>query len=197
MFRVTLITGGLLAILGITVAPRSAYTQDSVPGTDAIAQAIVTESLGITAGEKVLILGPVREMQLLEDLTFHVRNQGAFPLLTITSDRLAERELDVSSRYDGDTDAFELALMDVIDVSLVVAPDMAPDLLTRLPPERLATQNAAYEPIARRFQERGIRFLEIGNSLAPTEWRARQAGMSKDSLAAMFWEGIGVDYAQL
>jgi leucyl aminopeptidase (aminopeptidase T) len=197
MLRSMLAITGLTAILAAALAPRSGHAQNSAPDTDAIARTIVTKSLGITEGEKVLIVGPVREMQLLEDLAFHVRNIGAFPLLTITSDRLMEREMEAPARYDGETDALELALMDVIDVSLVVAPDMAPELLAKFSPERMAAQGAAYEPIARRSRENAVRFLELGNSLAPTEWRAEQAGMSRDALAAMFWDGVGVDYAEL
>jgi leucyl aminopeptidase (aminopeptidase T) len=155
-------------------------------------------NLGVVEGEKVLIVGPAREMQLLEDLAFHVRNVGAFPLLSVTSDRLMEREsLELPSRYDSQTDALELALVDVIDAELVVAPDMAPDVFAKVPPERLAAQFAANEPVQRRARERGVRSLEIGNSLAPTEWRAEQAGMSREALATMFWEGIAVDYAEL
>ncbi|HYO46822.1 MAG TPA: aminopeptidase, partial [Gemmatimonadota bacterium] len=198
MIRSTLGTIGLAATLAILFASDLTRAQSTAPDTDAIARTIVTTSLGITEGEKVLIVGPVREMQLLEDLTFHVRSLGAFPLLTITSDRLMEREsTEVPSRYDETTDALQLALMDVIDVWLVVAPDMAPDLLADVPPERMAAQGAAFQPINHRSRERGIRFLEIGNSLSPTDWRAEYAGMSKDALSATFWEGVRVDYVEL
>jgi leucyl aminopeptidase (aminopeptidase T) len=183
-----------LAVLGL-VTPVQA--QSSAPDTHAIARTIVTQNLEITEGEKVMISGPVREIHLLEDLAFHVRNVGAFPLLTITSDRLMERGNEVPSRYDDVTDAFELALMDLVDVTLVVAPDWHPAILASLPPERLAARDAAYQPIARRVRERGVRFLEIGNSLSPTDWRAERAGMSKDALSAMFWGGIAVDYLAL
>ena len=198
MSRSMLAATGLAAVVAVALAPRSGFAQSVAPDTDAIARTIVTENLGIAEGEKVLISGSVRDMQLLEDLAFHVRSVGAFPLLTVTSHRRMEREsMELPARYDSETNALELALMDAIDVSLLVAPDMSPDLMASIPPERLAAQNAAYEPINRRTRERSVRFLEFGNSLAPTEWRAAQAGMSKDALAAMFWEGVGVDYAEL
>lgn len=82
------------------------------------------------------------------DAAFHVWRLGAFPLLTITIDRLMEREsIEIPSRYNGRTDA------------------------SSIPPERLAAWNAAVEPINRRSRERGIRFLEIGNAISPTDWR--------------------------
>lgn len=198
MLRPGLVAIGLGVVVGIFPTPQSGHAQGAAQDTDAFAKAIVTTNLGVAEGEKVLIVGPVREMELLEDLAFHVRNVGAFPLLTVTSDRLMEREsVELPARYDSQTDALELALMDLIDVSLVVAPDMAPELFAKVPPERLAAQFAAYEPIDRRSRERNVRFLEIGNSLAPTEWRAEQAGMSREDLETVFWDGIAVDYAEL
>jgi leucyl aminopeptidase (aminopeptidase T) len=198
MLRSGLVPIGLGVVLSVSLAPQTGHAQGAAPDTDAFAKAIVTTNLGVTEGEKVLIVGPAREMELLEDLAFHVRNVGAFPLLTVTSDRLMEREsAELPSRYDSQTHALELALMDLIDVELVVAPDMAPELLAKVPPERLAAQFAAYQPIEARARGRNVRSLEIGNSLAPTEWRAEQAGMTKEALAAVYWDGIAVDYAEL
>jgi leucyl aminopeptidase (aminopeptidase T) len=198
MLRSRLVVIGLGVVLAVLLLPQSGHAQGEGPDTDAFAKTIVTDNLDVSEGEKVLIVGPVREMELLEELAFHVRSLGAFPLLSVTSDRLMEREaLELPSRYDSQTDALELALMDVIDIELVVAPDMAPDVFAEIPPERLAAQLAATEPILRRAQGRGVRTLEIGNSLAPTEWRAEQAGMSREALATMFWEGIAVDYSEL
>ncbi len=188
---------GLAAVLAAGLMPRSGEAQSAAPDTDAIARTIVTQNLGITVGEKVLIFGPVREMHLLEDLVFHVRNVGAFPHLVVTSDRLLERDNAVPSRYDDVTDAFELALVDLVDVELVVAPDWHPSILAGLSPERLAARTAAFQPIINRTRERGTRFLEIGNGLSPIDWRAEQVGMSMDDLSSMFWSGISIDYAEL
>ena len=187
----------LTAFVVVSITPAVSRAQNSAPDTDAIARTVVTQNLGVTEGEKVLIFGPVREIHLLEDLAFHVRNVGAFPLVTITSDRMVERGNEVPSSYDAVTDAFELALMEFVDATLVVAPDWHPGVLADLPPDRFAARNAAYQPISRRARERRVRFLEIGNGLSPTDWRAEQAGMSKDDMTSMFWSGISLDYAEL
>jgi leucyl aminopeptidase (aminopeptidase T) len=172
--------------------------QSQVPDTDAIARTVVSDHLGITAGEKVLIMGPVREIRFLEDLAFHVRRVGAFPLLNPTSDRLVGRlATEVPANYNETTDAFQLALMELADVWLVIAPDIDPGLLAGIPPERLAAQDAAFEPIVRRMRERGVRFLEIGNGLFPTDWRADRSGLSTEDLSNAFWGGMGVDHAEL
>lgn len=195
-------THSMIAVIGLAaIAALGSVTrvqaQSSAPDTDAIARTVVTQNLGVTEGEKVLISGPAREIQLLEDLAFHARNAGAFALVTVTSDRMMERGNEVPSRYDAVTDAFELALMEIVDATLVVAPDWHPGVLAALPPDRFSARNAAYQPISRRARERGVRFLEIGNGLSPTDWRAEQAGMSKDAMASMFWAGISLDYAEL
>src|SRR5687768_17087580 len=108
MIRSMLVAVGFAAVAALGLVSR-AEGQSAIPDTDAIARTIVTQNLGITEGEKVLIFGPLREIHLLEDLAFHVRNVGAFPLVTITSDRMMERANEVPSRYDAVTDSFELA----------------------------------------------------------------------------------------
>jgi leucyl aminopeptidase (aminopeptidase T) len=171
--------------------------QNPVPDTDAIARMMVANA-GIEEGQKVLIGGQAGELRLLEDLAVQVRKVGAFPHIAIWSDRLTERMIaDVPASFDGQTDAFELALMDIVDVSLLVTPDTDPDLLASAPPERLAARFAAFQPIDERMKERSVHFLELGNRLFPTAWRAVQAGLSQEALASVFWEGVEIDYDEL
>src|SRR5688572_123991 len=99
MIRSMLVASGFATLAALGFVTR-AQAQSSAPDTDAIARTIVTQNLGITEGEKVLISGPAREIRLLEDLAFHVRNAGAFALVTVTSDRMLERGNEVSHRYD-------------------------------------------------------------------------------------------------
>lgn len=171
--------------------------QSSAPDTDAIARMMVANAR-IEEGEKVVIRGPVDEIQLLENLAVEVRKVGAFPHITVYSDRLTERmSADVPASFDTQTDAFELALMDMVDASLFVTPDSDPDLLADVPPERLAAWWAAFQPIDERIRERSIRFVELGNRLFPTQWRAEEAGMSQEALASVFWAGVEIDYDEL
>jgi hypothetical protein len=45
--------------------------------------------------------------------------------------------------------------------------------------------------------KRGVRNVQIGNGLYPTEWRARRLGIGQRELADTFWTAVNVDYAQL
>ena len=174
------------------------WAQDSPPDTDAIARTLVVENTGIEEGDKVLILGPERERQLLEDLNVQVRKAGAFPLLAVTSDQLERRLVDeVPSAYDAQTDSLMLELMGIVDAQIFVAVDPPPDIIMGLAPERLAARFAAFLPIDQRMRERDVRFLEVGNQLFPTAWRAEQFQVPRERLASMFWEAVAVDYGEL
>jgi leucyl aminopeptidase (aminopeptidase T) len=42
-----------------------------------------------------------------------------------------------------------------------------------------------------------VRFVEVGNNMYPTAWRAERYGMSQDELANTFWNGVNLDYSEL
>jgi aminopeptidase len=42
-----------------------------------------------------------------------------------------------------------------------------------------------------------MRFVEVGNGLYPTAWRARRFGMSHEALTQKFWQSVNVDYSNL
>ncbi len=73
---------------------------------DAIAKKLVHEAAGVREGDKVLITGGVRDLERLEDLAVHVRMLGAFPLISIGSDRMTRRMYDdVPAKYDAQTES--------------------------------------------------------------------------------------------
>jgi leucyl aminopeptidase (aminopeptidase T) len=168
------------------------------PDYDALARTIVTQNAGVRAGDKVLILGSVRDLELLEDLSVQARAVGAFPLIEISSERLIKRMFDdVPAEHDTEMDAMAMALTEIVDVVIEVPVGAEPGLLAHVPPERFATRATANQAIDERNRERGVRYVEVGNELYPTEWRAEQWGITKDALADLFWDGIAVDYAEL
>ncbi|MGE5447968.1 MAG: hypothetical protein ACM3PR_06370, partial [Bacteroidales bacterium] len=59
--------------------------------TEALAQKLVNQCAHIKEGEFVMISGGVRDLQLLEDIAVNVRKLGAFPLVSIESDRMTRR----------------------------------------------------------------------------------------------------------
>src|SRR5262249_38752744 len=63
----------------------------AVVDAEAIANRLTTQVTGIKEGDVVFIDGGVRDLELLEDLVTDTRKVGAFPLLTIRSDRMAKK----------------------------------------------------------------------------------------------------------
>ena len=184
-----------LAILLASI-PGQAWGQNSLD-SGTLARMMVANAR-VEEGENVLIRGPVSEIRILEDLAVEVRKIGAFPHIAVYSDGLTEKMFaEVPASFDTQTDAFELALMDIVDVGLFVSPGYHPELFADLAPERLAAQLAAYQPIDQRMREQSVRFVDLGNGLFPTEWRAEQTGLSEETLSSLFWDGVDVDYEEL
>jgi leucyl aminopeptidase (aminopeptidase T) len=183
----------------------SADTAPAVPSgattgldTDAIARRLVTESAGVDAGDIVMISGGVRDLRLLEDLAVQVRRLGAFPLLTVSSDRLVRRLWDdVDPSLDSQEPVLGLELTEIADVMISVDFGETDDLLAHIPPERRAARAAANQVTQELASERGIRFVSLGNGLYPTASLAERFGMPSEDLSRIFWEGVGADPAEL
>jgi leucyl aminopeptidase (aminopeptidase T) len=47
------------------------------------------------------------------------------------------------------------------------------------------------------MMKRGVKGINLGNGMYPTEARAKQFGMTLDELTEMFWNGVNVDYPKL
>ncbi|MBA3659605.1 MAG: aminopeptidase [Gemmatimonadales bacterium] len=47
------------------------------------------------------------------------------------------------------------------------------------------------------MQRRGVRQVQLGNGLYPTEDAARQFGLDRERLAEIFWRGVNTDYGRL
>ena len=54
-----------------------------------VAARIATRNLGVKPGEPVLIFGTPEHIRLLEDIAVQVRKAGGWPLITVSSERLA------------------------------------------------------------------------------------------------------------
>ncbi len=165
---------------------------------DELAQRIVTQSARVNEGEIVYISGGMRDLELLEDLATHVSKVGAFPLVTLSSDRMIKRSfVDVPAKYDSQEPKLDLALFDFVDAVIVVDSIETADLLEGVSAERRAAREKAFAPVNKKFVDNSVRFVEVGNGLYPTSWRAQRFAMSQGALAKSFWEGVNVDYSGL
>jgi aminopeptidase len=191
----------ILATATLLFAGGIQPAQAQSPGTEAqTAQRIVGQTAGVTKGEIVQIEGTPRDVRLLEKLATEVRKKGAFPLVTLSSDRIIKSSYtEVSAELDSQAPKLDLALADIVDVLIAVGDFESPDLLADVPDiaARRSARGKAFEPVIKKQVASNLRLVEINNGLYPAAWRAKRFGTSEDELARIFWQGVNVDYANL
>jgi leucyl aminopeptidase (aminopeptidase T) len=166
------------------------------PDAAAISNRLVTQVAGVKEGDVVFVNGGVRDLELLEDLVTDARKVGAFPLLTIDSDRMAKKYFDeVPEKYDTQPPDFDLKLAALPTVVIGIDSNEAEDVLAGVSPTRLANRARTYEPLGELYQKRNVRQVAVGNGLYPTEWNAKHFGISRDELAKTFWAAVNTDYS--
>jgi aminopeptidase len=165
---------------------------------EALANRIVTQSAGVKEGDIVLVAGGVRDFELLEDLNTDVRKVGAFPFLTVGSDRMLKKYYEeVPAKYDSQFPDLDSKIANMVGVVIGVDSSETEDALANAPKERVAAVGKAQEPIGDIFLKRNVRQVSIGNDLYPTAWRASHYGISQDELAKTFWNAVNTDYSSV
>lgn len=163
---------------------------------EALSNRLVTQVAGIKEGEIVFINGGVRDMELLENLATDVRKAGAFPLLTVNSDRLFKKYYEeVPDKYDSQAPDLDLKLATLPAATIGIDSNEADDIASGISQRRLAAVGKAGEPVADLYLKRNVRQVNVGNGLYPTGYRAQRFGMSQDDLAKTFWEAVNSDYS--
>lgn len=191
--RATLAVGLLAMLISGCKQKESADTD-----YEALAQKLVTQCTNVQEGDFVLITGGVRDVELLEDLAVQVRMLGAFPLISLGSERITRRYYDeVQAKYDAQTPGFNLALANLVTAVISVDYGETLELLADVPAERITTVNKAGTPVNIRMIERNVRQVNLGNGLYPIAALASQFGVSQDELSSIFWDGVNTDYSQL
>ena len=182
-----------------TTTPSPTAAQKKSPtDMEQLAQRLVNQSAGVKENDIVMISGGVRDIELLENIATNVRKVGAFPLISIGSDRMNKLSYTaVPEKYDTQALILDMKLADIVNVTINVDSNEAEGLLAEIPPARLAARGKAGEPVAAQFRKNNVRTVEVGNGLYPTEWRAKRFDMSLDDLSKTFWEGVNVDYTSL
>ncbi|WP_303918419.1 aminopeptidase [Draconibacterium sediminis] len=165
---------------------------------EALAKNIVNQCANIQPDEIVFINGHTRDIELLENIAVNVRKNGAFPMLTVSSDRLTRKMFtEVPEKYDTQFPKLNMELVKMMTTQINVTSGDTPGLLADIPPERFVTRNKAQKPVNDLYRESSIKSVQLGNGLYPTKNRADQFEMPVDQLAKMFWDGINMDYNQL
>lgn len=180
--------------------PAQTETAKKAAPTDleAVANRLVSQVAGVKEGEIVFINGGTRDMELLENINTDVRKVGAFPLLTLSSDRMFKQYYEeVPEKYDSQTPDLDLKLATLPAVSITIDTNESNEIANGISPARIAAVGKAGEPVADLYLKRSVRQIGIGNNLYPTAYRAKQLGMSQDDLAKTFWEAVNSDYTAI
>src|ERR1700674_2473721 len=176
-------------------APMEMAKKAAPTDLKALSSRVVNQVAGVKEGEIVFITGAVRDLELLENINTEVRKAGAFPLLTIGSDRMFKQYFEeVPEKYDSQPPELDLKLATMPAVTIGVDTNESDDVSNGISPARQAAVGKAGEPVAELFLKRNVRQVGIGNGLYPTAYRAKQFGMSQDDLAKTFWEAVNSDY---
>lgn len=187
-----------LAETAATPAPMERGPKAAPTDLAALSNRLVNQVAGVKEGEIVFINGGVRDIELLENLNTEVRKVGAFPMITLGSDRIFKKYYaEVPDKYDSQPPDLELKLATMPAVLFTVDTNESDDVSVGIPPARQAAVGKANEPVAELYRERNVRQVEIGNNLYPTAFRAKRFGMSQDDLAKTFWEAVNADYSAI
>jgi aminopeptidase len=168
----------------------------AVTDLEALSNRLITQVAGVKEGEIVFINGGVRDMELLENIATDVRKVGAYPLLTVGSDRMFKKYYEeVPDKYDAQPPDLDLKLATLPAVTIGVDANESDDVAAGISPARMAAVAKAGEPVADLYLKRNVRQVNVGNGLYPTAYRAKRFGMSQDDLAKTFWEAVNADYS--
>ena len=163
---------------------------------EALSDRLITQVAGVKEGEIVFINGGVRDMELLENLATDARKAGAYPLLTVGSDRLLKKYYEeVPEKYDSQAPELDLKLATLPAVAIGVETNESDDVTAGIPPARMAAVGKAGESVGDLYLKRNVRQVAVGNGLYPTAYRAKRFGMSQDDLAKAFWGAVNADYS--
>jgi leucyl aminopeptidase (aminopeptidase T) len=164
----------------------------------AVANRLVTGSLGVSPGEYVLVAGTPADAELLENIAVEVRKAGAWPFITVASDRLTKMSFDaVPAARDVDRPTLDLAIAKLFTSMIVVEGAISPGNLRDVPAERLAARAKAAESINNEIVKLNRKVVFLGNGMFPSEENARLNGMAPADFAQLFWKGVNVDAAAM
>ncbi|HTL31835.1 MAG TPA: aminopeptidase [Kofleriaceae bacterium] len=185
---------------GIVAAQPAAKPQAPVkppPVVDytALAEKLVATSAHVKEGEVVAISGGTLDLPLLEDIAIAVRKRGAFPFITIDTDKIAKAmNTQVPDKYDAQSPKLALALARVVDVYITIPAVRDPGIAAMLAPDRAARRAKASQAVEDARRARRARVVELDNGLAPSWSRANDLGIAEAELAKIFWDGLNADF---
>jgi leucyl aminopeptidase (aminopeptidase T) len=118
---------------------------------------------------------------------------GGQPMITLSSEQLDRRSYDeVPASYDSHPNTLGIANANKFDVEFPVDYVESENLMAGVPAARLAARAAADQPVREAFIKRGVRAVNLGNGLYPTDVLAKRLGKTQTELASVFWKAAAV-----
>jgi aminopeptidase len=196
MQRTAVVVLCVLALAAPALAQKAPAAK--APDTKTIAKQVVQDVARVKEGDVVYVTGDIRDWALLEDIVLEVQKRGGQVLLAPDREQAARRYYDeVPEKYIGRQATLWRKLWPLINVQIGMDAEEYPGLLKNVPPARFAANAKAWAPVVALIKKKGIRRVFIGNGLYPTAATAKQYGMTKDQLAALFYGGLAGDPARL
>ncbi len=188
---------GVVVLIGAAVAAsRGDDPPKPAPTTNDLGKMLVNKVARVKEGDIVQISGMASDVALLESVLVECEKAGAEGTIMLTPGNATARRLytDVPEKFDKRRPVLAEKLAETITVSFSIESSDA-DSLADIPPERIQARVEASLPASEKMQKRNVRMVSIGNGVYPTEARAKELGLTKDELAALFRSGLAADPA--
>jgi aminopeptidase len=190
---------GICAVTTVTlVAFTSVVAAADKPDLKAIAERIVGESARVTAGDRVVVRGDIRDIDLVEEISLAVWRRGAEPVQILGREKTSRRYFDeVPATQDNVPLALSMKLIEAETVEISISGSEYPGLFGDVSASRITATAKRYQPVAEARLKRGVRSVDVGNGLYPTDATAQQFSITKAQLAELYWNGLSVDNAKM
>ena len=178
--------------------PQPAPVLMGAPSNETIAWQVVTRAADVRPGELVLITGGHQDRALLEQLSVYVQKAGAYPVLEIDSESLERMSLtEVPASADATIATGARKLWSALDTIITIPHALRSDYLKDVTAERRASHATVLLKTEELANHRGIKRVELGNGMYPTDDNARRFGMDRAQLSSVFFTALAVDPAEL
>jgi leucyl aminopeptidase (aminopeptidase T) len=182
-----------VAVLLLSAASVSA----APPKPSEVARRLV-QSASVGPGDVVRVSGNPKDMALLTSIAVEVQKAGGTSFYDLVNEETARRTCtEVAPERDADNARAVMKLVSVETVDISVSGTTNPAACAGVSPARLAARDNAFQGVIEAFNKAGIRAINLGNGLEPSEWRAKRFGITQPQLSTLYWAGIEVDPAKL
>jgi aminopeptidase len=178
--------------------PQPAPVMAGRPNDATIAWQVVTRAADVKPGELVLITGGQQDRRLLEEIAVYVQKAGGYPVLEIDSQSLERASLvEVPAAADSSIATGARKLFSALDTIITIPHALTSDYLAGVPAERRASHATVLLKTEELANRRGIKRVELGNGMYPTEDNARRFKLDRAQLSTTFFSALAVDPAEL